>query len=56
MNAWSSMVAKFHDHFTPSGRRDSKPERLERKRHRRQVREMHTRRRLARESNQRDVL
>jgi hypothetical protein len=31
MNAWSSMVAKFHDHFTPSGRRASKPERQTRK-------------------------
>ena len=31
MNAWSSMVAKFHDHFTPAGRRASKPERAARK-------------------------
>ena len=54
MNAWSSMVAKFHDHFTPAGRRASGPERMTRKRHRRQVQELHTRRRLARESKQRD--
>lgn len=31
MNAWSSIIAKFHDHFTPSGRRESKPRRDARK-------------------------
>ena len=31
MNAWSSMVNKFHDHFTPSGRRERQPERAARK-------------------------
>jgi hypothetical protein len=33
MNVWSSIATKFHDHLTPSGRRESKPERAERKRH-----------------------
>lgn len=33
MNALSSMVTKFHDHFTPTGRRASQPERQARKRH-----------------------
>lgn len=37
MNAWSSMVARFRDHVTPSGRRSSKPERQARKRHAQQV-------------------
>ena len=31
MNMWSSMASKFHDHFTPSGRRATKPERQARK-------------------------
>lgn len=31
MTVWSSMVAKFHDHFTRSGRRASEPERQARK-------------------------
>lgn len=31
MHAWSSMVTKSHDHFTPSGRRERKPERTARK-------------------------
>lgn len=31
MSAWSSIVAKLHDHLTPSGRRASKPERQARK-------------------------
>ena len=33
MNALSSMATTFRDHFTPSGRRASKPERQARKRH-----------------------
>jgi hypothetical protein len=32
MNAWSSMVAKVHHHFTPSGRRKGRPERQARQR------------------------
>jgi hypothetical protein len=38
MNAWSSMMAKLHDHLTPSGRRASKPERQARKARARQMR------------------
>ena len=55
MNVWSSMVAKFHDHFTPSGRRESKPERAERKRLRRARNKMYAQRDLYGQSRQRDL-
>jgi hypothetical protein len=42
MSAWSSMVAKFHDHFTPNGRRAGKPERQARKAKARQRRKQKT--------------
>jgi hypothetical protein len=55
MKAWSSIVAKFHDHFTPSGRRASQPERAERKRLRRARNKMDAQRDLYGQSRQRDL-
>ena len=42
MNVWSSIVTKFHDHLTPSGRRTGKPERQARKAKARQRRKQHS--------------